>query len=165
MLLQQILPEDQGFVFRGLSHPEVIPFYGVRYQTYEETRLQLDWYDNMLKEETGVAWKMTDRESGASMGVISVYFYQSRHNKAEVGFWLLPEYWNRGFAREALEAVITYWKERRGLHRLEAFVEPGNTASERLLQKAGFGYEGTLKDCELKEGRYISLKIFARLLT
>ncbi|HUC83139.1 MAG TPA: GNAT family N-acetyltransferase [Flavisolibacter sp.] len=164
LLLQEIKPEDQGFIFEGLNHPDVIPFYGVRYDSFEATKTQMDWYDDMLKQGTGLAWKMVEKATGKPMGVTAVYYYKPEHNKAEVGFWLLPDYWHKGFASEALKAAIHYWQTEKGLHRMEAFVEEGNTASSKLLEKAGFQYEGKMIDFERKEGKYISLLIYALLL-
>jgi ribosomal-protein-alanine N-acetyltransferase len=161
LLLQEILPADQPFIFKGLSHPEVIPFYGVRYESLEATAAQMDWYSKMVKEQSGMPWKVVDAATGEKIGVISVYSYKQEHNKAETGFWLLPEYWHKGYASEALEAVVQYWKTDKAIHRLEAFVEEGNKASSRLLEKAGFLYEGTMRDCEMKNGKYISLLIYA----
>ena len=164
LLLQQVLPEDQQFIFEGLSHPEVIPFYGVRYDSYEATKAQMEWYEKIYEEGTGISWKIVDKQTGESLGDIAVYLYKKEHNKAEVGFWLLPQYWNKGIAVEALRAVLDYWKRERNLHRLEAFVEEGNEASSRLLEKAGFLYEGKMRDCEIKNGRYISLKVYGLIL-
>ena len=164
LLLTQNLPGDQQFVFEGLSHPDVIPFYGVRYDSFEATKAQMDWYDSLLKEDSGVAWKIVDKKTKSNLGEICVYFYKPAHNKAEIGFWLLPQYWNRGYASEAMKAVIDHWKVTRKLHRLEGFVEEGNTASSRLLEKAGFSYEGTMRDCEFKNGKYISLLIYGLIL-
>ncbi|HEU4901468.1 MAG TPA: GNAT family N-acetyltransferase, partial [Flavisolibacter sp.] len=138
LLLQPIGPDDQPFIFEGLSHPEVIPFYGVRYLSLEETGRQMDWYAKMYREETGIAWKIVDKQSGCKMGVIAYYFYKPEHRKAEVGFWLLPQFWNKGFISEALVSVVAYCKNEKGIHRLEAFVEEGNRASSRVLEKAGF---------------------------
>ena len=164
LLLQQVLSEDQQFIFEGLSHPEVIPFYGVRYTTFEATKAQLDWYEKIYQEGTGISWKMVDRTTKENIGNISVYLYRPEHNKAEIGFWLLPQFWNKGFALEAINAAIQYWKKEKGLHRMEAFVEKGNTPSGKLLEKAGFQYEGTMNDCEIKNGQYISLLIYALIL-
>lgn len=160
LLLLEVRPEDQQFIFEGLSHPEVIPFYGVRYNSFEATKAQMDWYNKIYEEGTGISWKIVDKQTGENIGDISVYLYKPEHKKAEVGFWLLPQYWHKGFALEAIHAVISYWKEEKDLHRLEAFVEEGNDASSRLLEKVGFQYEGTMRECEIKEGRYISLKIY-----
>lgn len=164
LLLQEIEPEDQAFIFQGLSHPEVIPFYGVRYDSFDATKAQMDWYRQLTEQGSGLAWKMVEKQTGEKFGVIATYAYKPEHNKAEVGFWLLPTYWNKGYAAEALQTVIAYWKEEKLLHRLEAFVEVGNTASSKLLEKAGFLHEGTMRDCEIKNGNYISLHIYALIL-
>lgn len=164
LLLQEVKAEDQEFIFRGLSHPDVIPFYGVRYDSFEATKAQMDWYRNIYEQGTGISWKIVDKRTKENIGDIAVYLYKPEHNKAEVGFWLLPQYWNRGFAAEALTAVINYWKTEKGLRRLEGFVEEGNAASRKLLEKAGFQYEGKMVDCEIKNGNYISLLIYGLIL-
>lgn len=163
LLLLEVQPEDQGFIFEGLSHPAVIPFYGVRYDSFEAAKAQMDWYRKIYDEGSGISWKIVDKQTKENIGDIAVYLYKPEHNKAEIGFWLLPQYWNKGFAGEALQSVIHYWKVEKNLHRLEAFVEEGNDASSKLLEKAGFQYEGKMKDCEIKNGNYISLLIYALL--
>lgn len=164
LLLQQVIPDDQQFIFEGLSHPEVIPFYGVRYSSFEATKAQMDWYNELFENGTGISWKIVNRQTLEKMGDISIYLYKPEHKKAEIGFWLLPQYWNKGYASEAMAAAIQYWKVEKDLHRLEGFVEEGNTASSKLLEKAGFRYEGKMKDCEIKNGNYISLLIYALIL-
>ena len=62
---------------------------------------------------------------------------------------------------EVLKTVIEYCQKEKNIHRLEAFVEEGNIASSKVLEKLGFVYEGTMKDCEIKNGKYISLLIYA----
>jgi [ribosomal protein S5]-alanine N-acetyltransferase len=165
LLLQPIVPDDQPFIFEGLSHPDVIPFYGVRYTSLEETGRQMDWYATLYREETGVAWKIVDKKSGCKMGVIAYYFYKPEHRKAEIGFWLLPQFWNNGIISEALSSAVAYCKTEKRIHRLEAFVEEGNSASSRVLEKAGFAFEGKMQDCEIKGGSFISLLVYALLLS
>lgn len=59
-LLQEILPEDQSFIFEGLSHPQVISFYGVHYKTFEETSAQMQFYSQLQKEGAGLWWKLVE---------------------------------------------------------------------------------------------------------
>lgn len=165
LLLQEINPQDQAFIYEGLSHPDVIPFYGVQFHSFEATSEQMEWYQKITDENSGTPWKIVNKATGENIGVLAIYFHKPEHNRAEVGFWLLPAFWHKGFALEALYAAIYYWKTEKGLHRLEAFVEEGNLASSRLLQKGGFQYEGTMRDYEMKNGRYISVQIFSLLLT
>jgi [ribosomal protein S5]-alanine N-acetyltransferase len=64
-----------------------------------------------------------------------------------------------------LSAVLHFLINRKGVHRIEALVEEGNAASNAVLEKAGFTYEGTQRDCEIKDGRYISLRMYSLLST
>ncbi len=163
--LKQVLPADQQFLFEGLSDPVETPYYGVYYQSFEATKTQLDWYEKNYSDGSGIHWKIVEKNSAKSVGVISVYYYKPEHKKAEAGFWLLPQFRNKGITSEVLKPVIQYWQQEKELHRLEAFVEEENTASSKLLEKAGFVYEGTMKDCEIKFGKYISLRIYALVAT
>ncbi len=164
LLLQTVQPEDQHFIFAGLSHPEVIPFYGVSFASYEATKMQMEWYREHHEEGTGQHWKIIEKASGENIGVIQFYEYKPEHHKAEVGFWALPHYWNKGIISEALRCVIDYCRKEKGIHRLEATVEVGNGSSSRVLEKAGFHYEGTMRECEMKNGKYISLLMYGLLL-
>ena len=61
----------------------------------------------------------------------------------EIGFWLSEGYWHRGIATESVVA-FSDWAFGRFDHllRLEAEVFEGNEASGRVLEKAGFTFEG-----------------------
>ena len=61
-LLQEIEENDQTFIFKGLSHPQVIPYYGISYQTFEATKAQMDFYREMLVNDTGCWWKIVSKE-------------------------------------------------------------------------------------------------------
>ena len=63
-----------------------------------------------------------------------------------------------------MKAVIDFCRTEKNIHRLEAFVETGNKASCRVLEKTGFQCEGTMRDCEIKDGKFISLLVYAQLL-
>ena len=56
----------------------------------------------------------------------------------EIGYILHPDHWGRGYAREALAAVISHLFASRGLDRIIADVDPRNAASIGLLLRLGF---------------------------
>lgn len=163
LLLRQMRPDDQAFVFQGLSHPDVIRYYGVEYATFEETKAQMDWYAQIWLEQTGIWWALTDRASGACLGACGLNYWVKKHRKAETGYWLLPEHWGKGYMQEALPRILDYGFQHMQLHRIEALVETENHGSKALLSKFGFVLEGTMRECEIKRGRWISLDMFARL--
>jgi ribosomal-protein-alanine N-acetyltransferase len=163
VLLRQIKPSDQMAVFQGLSHPDVIRYYGVEYHSLADTKVQMDWYRDILRQGSGIWWAITQEAVGELIGTCGLYKIQTQHRKAELGYWLLPPYWGQGLMRATLETVTTYGFDTLNLHRIEAYVETKNVASGRLLQKLGFRQEGTLHDTEIKHGRFISLDIYAKL--
>lgn len=163
--LKQIVAEDQAFIFKGLSDPRVIPFYGVRFETFEEAKTQMEFYEQIRTEKNGCHWKIVDRTTLHPVGVCGFNHYQEQHEKAEIGYWLLPDYWKKGIISEVLPVMINYlfghWK----LHRLESVIEEGNVASCRLSEKLGFTYEGKHRDSEIKYGKRISLLMYSLLAT
>lgn len=159
--LQQIVPTDQQFIYEGLSHPEVIAFYGVSFDSFESTATQMQFYNSLIQEGTGTWWKIVERESGGRVGAIGFNNYQPKHKKAEIGYWLLPSYWRQGIVGDVLPLVVDFMKREYDIHRIEALIEEGNERSCRALEKAGFALEGVMRDCEIKNGKYISLHIYS----
>ena len=82
------------------------------------------------------------------MGCISSIL--NRHNGAELGYWLGVPYWNHGFMSEAARAVIEAGFSTVKLHRVVARHFVRNSASGRVMQKAGMTLIGTMRDSWLK---------------
>ena len=163
LTLRQILPTDINKVYEGLSHKDVIKYYEVSFQTLEATKEQMDWYESLWKERTGIWWGICLKGQRDLIGACGFYDYEEKHQKAELGYWLFPEFWGKGFASEALPPILEFGFDLMQLHRIEALVEKGNHASSQLLEKHGFNYEGTMQDCEFKNGRFISVHMYALL--
>lgn len=64
------------------------------------------------------------------------------HGVAELGYWLAPEAWGRGYATEAGRAVVDIARQALGLHRLVACHYVDNPASGGVLRKLGFTATG-----------------------
>ena len=161
-LLRQIRRGDQQQIFEGLSHPEVIRYYGVSYATFEETKVQMDFYDDLLARETGIWWGIAHRTDPSKLiGACGFNDWKKEHRKIEIGYWLMPLHMGRGVMSACLPLILDYAFTRMHIHRIEAFVEVENKQSLALLQRVGFNYEGLLKDVELKNSKYISLTAYA----
>ncbi|MEM7036964.1 MAG: GNAT family N-acetyltransferase [Bacteroidota bacterium] len=161
LTLRPIVAEDQAHIFKGLSHPQVIPYYGVSFATFEATKEQMDWYANLVDTQTGIWWAVLDRETGAFLGAGGYNDWSQEHRKAEIGFWLLPEHWGKGVMQEGMGAIMDHGFREMRLHRIEGYVVAGNENCKRGLAKMAFHHEGTMRDCEVKDGAFISVDIFA----
>lgn len=80
---------------------------------------------------------------------------------AEIGYWLGEEFWGRGLATQALIAVTDYAFANYDLCRMYAHVFEWNPASARVLEKAGYKFEGRLKKSVTKDGQTIDQLMYA----
>ena len=71
---------------------------------------------------------------------------------AEIGYWVAEPFWGQGIATEALTAIISYAFSKFDLIRIYAAPFESNPASSRVLEKAGFQYEGRLRKSVVKNG-------------
>jgi [ribosomal protein S5]-alanine N-acetyltransferase len=72
---------------------------------------------------------------------------------AEIGYWLGEPFWGRGISTEALIAMTRYAIATHGLTRIYAVPFAWNTASCRVLEKAGYVLEGRLRRSAVKDGQ------------
>lgn len=77
---------------------------------------------------------------GSLIGDIGVHFLDDEQ-QVEIGYTLSPEYQGKGYATEAVRAVIAYLFSELGKHRVSASVDPDNKKSVKLLEKLGFRKE------------------------
>ncbi|RQO65627.1 GNAT family N-acetyltransferase [Pedobacter sp. KBW01] len=164
-LLRQFSADDLPFVFEGLSHPEVIRYYGVNYSTLEETNNQLIWFREIQENETGMWWAICDKTTLSLLGAIGFNDLSKSDQKAEIGFWLLPEYWGLGIIKEAASAVFGYASKVLNLAKIVALVEAENNNSKKLVKKLDFIYQETLWNCEIKNDNPISLEIYEKIIS
>lgn len=159
--LRQIVENDIEFVFKGLSNPDVIKYYAVHFDTIESTEAQMNWYRGLESNQTGIWWAICSNDTSEFYGAIGFNNWEHEHRKAEIGFWILPAYWGKNIVSRAISKVLIYGIEVMNLHRVEAYIETENSPSKKLLRKYHFLHEGTMVDCELKNGEFISIDIFA----
>jgi ribosomal-protein-alanine N-acetyltransferase len=91
-------------------------------------------------------WVATLDQSDSLIGTCSLFGLQHAHARCDIGYALAPEFWGRGFASEMLSLALDHAFERLGLNRIEADIDPLNTASCKLVERAGFQREGFLRE-------------------
>ncbi|MDL2274054.1 GNAT family N-acetyltransferase [Oscillospiraceae bacterium OttesenSCG-928-G22] len=98
--------------------------------------------------------RIEDRETGAHIGEIG-YTITDRNPAgaiAEVGYFLRPEHWGRGYATEAFRELIRFAFAEGGVYRICCGCSAKNRASEAVMQKCGLILEGVLKDHHWHDG-------------
>jgi ribosomal-protein-alanine N-acetyltransferase len=165
LLLRQFVESDLDNVFKGLSDPEIVKYYGVSYSTMEETKEQMKFFKELEESETGIWWAVCSLDNKTFYGAGGLNSLSKEHRKAEIGFWLRTDFWGQGIMTEAMPLICQYGFDKLGLHRIEGFVETDNFNCKKAIQKLDFRHEGTMKDCEIKNGKFINIDIYAKLKT
>ena len=82
---------------------------------------------------------------------------------AQIGYWIGTAHTRRGYGLEAVELATEFAFRHLGLHRVEAAVQDANTASVRLLEKAGYRAEGVARGYLNIGGQWRDHRIYAKL--
>ena len=107
LLLRKPAMKDAKDIYRYASDPEV-----ARYVLWEphrslsETRSFIRFLRSRIRAGYPSSWVVTLRETGTVIGTIGFIWYSDENRSAELGYSFSREYWNRGYATQALRAVI-----------------------------------------------------------
>ena len=103
---------------------------------------------------------------GKAIGSIGAFRQTNIHNKtAELGYYIAEEYWGKGIMTEAVKQLCDYVFSHTDIIRIYAEPFAYNIGSCRVLEKAGFQYEGTLRSNALKNGKVLDMKMYSKLKT
>lgn len=114
------------------------------------------------EEHTTYAYAITVNDK--VIGSIGVFRCGNIHFRtAELGYYIAEGYWGQGIMTSAVKQVCSYIFEKTDILRI--FAEPFayNTASCRVLEKAGFQCEGILRKNAVKNGKILDMKMYARI--
>ena len=106
---------------------------------------------------------VTDATRRPFLGHVMLHTLDFRHERAELGYWLVRSARGRGVGRIAVELLVDWAFERLGLYRLEIATAPDNAAARALALSLGFAQEGVLKGRNLERGRRVDVVLLARL--
>jgi RimJ/RimL family protein N-acetyltransferase len=96
-------------------------------------------------EGGGATFVIADAASGDGWGTIGLRLFADDAGLAEVGYWLRREARGRGAATTAVRLVSVWAFTELGIQRLNLMTAPGNVASQRVAERAGFTREGLLR--------------------
>lgn len=103
------------------------------------------------------------REDKAVLGDLGVGFGVPGERQVELGWRVLPRFQRRGYAREAVAALIPRLIEAHLIHRFVAVAAADNVASIALLRSLGFRQEGRFRESFQCGGRWLDDCYFALL--
>lgn len=127
----------QGWIPKDVE--DVISF--IKNRTSREMNVTGTWFQFVV----------TLKETGEIIGDIGLHFTDSSNDQVELGCTVAREQQGNGYAKEALNEVISYLFDQLDKHRLLASIDPANTPSIRLFESLGFRMDDDLKDSRLAD--------------
>lgn len=120
-----------------------------------------EWISSHEKQEAegSIAFAIDDGELVGACGLV----VKREDDIAEIGYWIGMPYWGRGYATEAVAAVIRYGFEELGLNKIYAAHFVRNPESGKVMRKLGMRHEGTLRQQHKKWGEYQDEELYGIL--
>lgn len=153
-LIRETIPEDVDDFFHIYSDPAITKYMEGLYPEVEQEKQYIREYIEKVYAfyEFGV-WTVIERASGAVIGRAG-FAVREGYEEPELGFIIGAPWQGKGIAYEICDAILAYGWEMLGFERVQAMVEPGNTASLKLCEKLGFQ---VCEQVEIQGKEYIRL--------
>jgi ribosomal-protein-alanine N-acetyltransferase len=143
LLLRKILPEDARAVYAWMGDPAVCEY--ECWRPHPDAGYSRGYIAEVFDYSERLYWWGIEL-GGGLIGSVCAVNVDDLHQKATLGYCLARRFWSKGYATEAVQAVLDYMFAEVGLNRVEASHAVGNISSGRVLQKAGLLLEGRAKD-------------------
>lgn len=153
---------DAGDLAAALSNPRVLDNlrdglpYPYTAQDGEE------YIRSMLSADENNTFAFAITVDDRCIGSIGAFRQENIHRRtAELGYYLAEEYWGRGLMTRAIGLLCQWVFANTDVLRIYAEPFSYNVGSCRALEKAGFAYEGLMKNNAVKNGRVLDMKLYA----
>ena len=142
LLLREIASGDAQTIVKLRNDPRVYRFFCSPHPITIEEHLQ--WYtERYLSDENRCDWLAFSENR--PIGIFAMIRLEDT-SKIEVNYWLYPDSWGKGYAQEAVNALIEKAKNTLSISAVCAVIHCQNTASIKFAERMGFRKMGA-KDC------------------
>lgn len=148
LILRHLEPTDLASLYELYRDPEIREFFPDGTRTLEDTREELQWFENghPRHPELGL-WATVERSSGDFLGRCGLLPWEIDGTlEVELAYLIDKRRWGEGFATEAAIAILDHARMNLDLGRLICLITPGNTASVRVAEKVGMAFERDYAD-------------------
>lgn len=142
LILRTTNYEDVEALQKCLSKPDISSAIYFMPQPYTENDAK-GWVEkSLVGEQENTEWLFSAllKDTGTYIG--SINLHKRDNEKSEIGYWLDPEYWGKGYASEMLSVVLEHAVNISNTRKVFATAALNNDSSTQLLQKYGFKKQG-----------------------
>ncbi len=139
LTLRRSIPEDAGEIARYRSDPMVRRYQGWGQTDAATVRRQIEEMADRLPGEPGgwVQFTALERDGGGLVGDVGISRDDAEPDVIEVGYTIDPDFQGRGYATEAVRALVSYAFDTLGANLVRAYASAENVPSHRVVEKSG----------------------------
>ena len=161
LVIRMVKKRDAEDLYELCRRPETSQFsLWNPHESLSETKDFINYQISRYRKKECMFFVVEEKASGRVIGTCSYVSMDADYKVAEIGYSVLSDLWNKGFATEIADALMGYAFNRIGVQRVFARVLPQNTASQRVLLKLGFELEGTAKKGYYFNGRIDDVLVY-----
>jgi RimJ/RimL family protein N-acetyltransferase len=161
LILRPWTAADAAALMAAFADPAIQRWHARTVGSAAEAGAMIAGYGRAWAAETAAHWAITGPDV---LGRVALRSVGLAEGCAEIAYWVTAAARGRGAAARAAAAVSGWALDDLGLHRIELGHAVANTASCRVAQKAGFGYEGTRRSAALHADGWHDMHLHARIL-
>ncbi len=154
--LRVVEKEDLPLITEWTADPDFLGEYVALWQ-----RSKMDWekrYDNIKPEEK---WFLIEKKDGSRIGFMQ--HYPTEGGYQDLGYAIIPSERGKGYCGEAVMLLVDYLFLSKDLVRIQAVTDARNVASQKILERAGFKKEGTMRKEEFIRGEWRDRSLYSIL--
>lgn len=156
LLLREVVEKDVEEVFFLRSDKEIMKYIPRPLaKTKDEALVHIEVLRKAKENEEGINWAITQKGNETLIGIIGLYRIEKENFRSEVGYILHPAFQGKGILGEALQKVMEFGFTYCNFHTLTAVIDPRNSASERVLQRANFTKEAHFREDFYYDGEFL----------
>ena len=164
LILRRPSPSDVNEMFAMRSDPAVMKYVPRPLaQNLEDAAKHLELIEEKIRTNLGINWAVTIKGKDQMIGIMGIYQMRPDDYRGEIGYMVLGVHEGKGFTSEAVAAIVKYGFEGLKLNSIEGIIDPGNTASARVLEKNNFRREAHLRQNVFYDGKFLDSVIYAKL--
>lgn len=168
LLLRKVSLEDAPAIFSILSEEQVVNSTAglEQYTKINQAKELVNSIMHNYQIDSGhdpIVFAIADKKTGEFIGCVGFFGYNPLFSRAELGYFISPKYWGKGFVTEAAQVLVNFGFSNLQLNRIEATVFPENGASIRILEKIGMQCEGLMRQHVIRDGQFRDRKLYALL--
>lgn len=150
LILRRFTRDDADMAYKNwMGDPEVTEFlHWEHHPDVSVTREVISGFQNSYDDPAFYNWAIVIKDSGEVIGFIGCAWMDERIHMIHTFYCIGKAWWGGGIVTEAYTAVVRYFFEEVGANRIEAYHDPRNPASGKVMQKCGLTCEGTLRGAD-----------------